>query len=160
MIVIQTFGYTMIAIRIFRYDKYSILKYRAILRKGAQHTSWGRSPLDPISFEHDLNITNNNIHSHFNREDYYIHKYSQPIPLFNLNTNSCPHDCNLEVTSGNVPTWISELFEWFFLLLLGFQQLSRLPAAFQWVSPCFALMCAALTTFLCKSQYCITSDLF
>ncbi|KAG2127421.1 hypothetical protein BD769DRAFT_1668068 [Suillus cothurnatus] len=37
MIVIRTFGYATIAIRIFGYDTYSILKYRAILGKGAQH---------------------------------------------------------------------------------------------------------------------------
>jgi hypothetical protein len=55
-IVFRTFRYATIAIWIFRYDKYSILKYGAILGKGAQHTSWGQSPLDLISFEHDLNI--------------------------------------------------------------------------------------------------------
>jgi len=38
----------MIAIWIFRYDTYSILKYGAILRKGAQCTSWGWSPSDMI----------------------------------------------------------------------------------------------------------------
>jgi hypothetical protein len=38
-IVIQTFRYATIAIRIFGYDTDSILKYWAILRKGAQHTS-------------------------------------------------------------------------------------------------------------------------
>jgi hypothetical protein len=30
------------------------LKYRAVLGKGAQHTSWGQSPLDPITREYDL----------------------------------------------------------------------------------------------------------
>jgi hypothetical protein len=35
-IVVQTFGYATIAIWIFGYDTYSILKYWAILRKGAQ----------------------------------------------------------------------------------------------------------------------------
>jgi hypothetical protein len=54
-IVVRTFGYTTIAIQIFRYDTYSILKYGAILRKGAQRTSWGWSPSDPISLEYDLN---------------------------------------------------------------------------------------------------------
>jgi len=39
MIVVWTFGYAMIAIWIFGYDTCSILKYWAILRKGAQHTS-------------------------------------------------------------------------------------------------------------------------
>jgi hypothetical protein len=39
MIVVRTFGYAMIAIWIFGYDKYSILKYGAILGKGAQHMS-------------------------------------------------------------------------------------------------------------------------
>jgi hypothetical protein len=39
MIVIQTFGYATIAIQIFGYDTYSILKYGAILGKGAQHMS-------------------------------------------------------------------------------------------------------------------------
>jgi len=39
MIVVRTFGYATIAIQIFRYDKYSILKYGAILGKGAQRTS-------------------------------------------------------------------------------------------------------------------------
>jgi hypothetical protein len=38
-IVVRTFGYATIAIRIFGYDMYSILKYWAILGKGAQHTS-------------------------------------------------------------------------------------------------------------------------
>jgi hypothetical protein len=38
-IVVRTFGYATTAIRIFGYDTYSILKYRAILRKGAQRTS-------------------------------------------------------------------------------------------------------------------------
>jgi len=55
MIVVRTFGYATIAIRIFRYDTYSILKYGAILGKGAQHTSWGRSPLDLLPLEYDLN---------------------------------------------------------------------------------------------------------
>jgi len=36
MIVVRTFRYTTIAIQIFGYDQYSILKYRAILGKGAQ----------------------------------------------------------------------------------------------------------------------------
>jgi hypothetical protein len=39
MIVVQTFGYAMIAIRIFRYNTDRVLKYWAILGKGAQHTS-------------------------------------------------------------------------------------------------------------------------
>jgi hypothetical protein len=39
MIVVWTFGYATIAIQIFGYDKYSILKYGAILRKGAQRMS-------------------------------------------------------------------------------------------------------------------------
>jgi hypothetical protein len=55
-IVFRTFGYATIAIRIFGYDTYSILKYRAILGKGAQHTSWGRSPSDPNPIEYNLNI--------------------------------------------------------------------------------------------------------
>jgi hypothetical protein len=55
IIVVQTFRYTMIAIRIFGYDTYSILKHWAILGKGAQCTSWGQSPSDPISFKYDLN---------------------------------------------------------------------------------------------------------
>jgi hypothetical protein len=38
-IVVRTFRYATTAIRIFGYDKYSILKYGAILGKGAQHTS-------------------------------------------------------------------------------------------------------------------------
>jgi hypothetical protein len=38
-IVIRTFRYATIAIQIFRYDTYSILKYWAILGKGAQRTS-------------------------------------------------------------------------------------------------------------------------
>jgi len=54
-IVVRTFGYAITAIRIFRYNTYSILKYGAILRKGAQHTSWGRSPSDPLPLEYDLN---------------------------------------------------------------------------------------------------------
>jgi hypothetical protein len=54
-IVVQTFRYAMLAIRIFGYNKYSILKYGAILGKGAQHTSWGRSPSDPNPIEYDLN---------------------------------------------------------------------------------------------------------
>jgi hypothetical protein len=58
MIVVQTFGYAMIAIWIFGYDTCSILKYWAILEKGAQHTSWGRSPSDPNLFEYDLNNYN------------------------------------------------------------------------------------------------------
>jgi len=56
MIVIWTFGYATIAIWIFGYNTYSILKYRAILGRGAQCTSWGRSPSDPIPLEYDLNI--------------------------------------------------------------------------------------------------------
>jgi hypothetical protein len=54
-IVVWTFGYATIAIRIFGYNKYSILKYGAILRKGAQHMSWGRSPSDLNPFEYNLN---------------------------------------------------------------------------------------------------------
>jgi hypothetical protein len=38
-IVVWTFGYATIAIQIFRYNMYSILKYWAILGKGAQHMS-------------------------------------------------------------------------------------------------------------------------
>jgi hypothetical protein len=52
----------MIAIQIFGYDKYSILKYGAILGKGAQHMSWGWSPSDLISFEHDLNRREQSAH--------------------------------------------------------------------------------------------------
>jgi len=39
MIVVRTFRYATIAIWIIGYDKYSILKYGAVLGKGAQHTS-------------------------------------------------------------------------------------------------------------------------
>jgi len=38
-IVVQTFRYTTIVIQIFGYATYIILKYRAVLGKGAQHMS-------------------------------------------------------------------------------------------------------------------------
>jgi hypothetical protein len=82
MIVVQTFGYATVAIRIFRYDTYSILKYGAILGKGAQHTSWGRSPSDPLTLEHDLNICTKHIDPQYHFIQCHIEEGTfQPIWL-------------------------------------------------------------------------------
>jgi len=58
-IVVRTFGYATTAIRIFVYDSYSILKYGAILGKGAQCTSWGRSPSDLLPLSTTLTVEKN-----------------------------------------------------------------------------------------------------